>query len=57
MAVLYVSLGEKERAFASLERAYLAHDLQLQYLKADRRFDSLRDDPRFNDLKRRVGLP
>ncbi len=57
LAILYCALGEREKAFASLEKAYAAHDLQLQFLKVDPAFDSLRDDPRFQDLLRRVGLP
>ena len=56
LAILHVGLGDKEGAFASLERAYAAHDLQLQYLKVEQRYDSLRSDPRFQDLLRRVGL-
>ena len=56
LTVLYAALGEREQAFASLEKAYAAHDLQLQYLSADNSFDSLREDPRFKDLMRRVGL-
>jgi TolB-like protein/Tfp pilus assembly protein PilF len=56
LTVLYAALGEREQAFASLEKAYAAHDLQLQYLRADPFFDSLRDDSRFKDLMRRVGL-
>ncbi len=57
LAILYVGLGDKEAAFESLERAYAAHDLQLQYLKVDASFDPLRADPRFQDLVHRVGLP
>ena len=57
LAILYAGLGDKEGAIASLERAYAAHDLQMQYLKVDPHFDSLRSDPRFQDLVRRVGLP
>jgi HEAT repeat protein len=57
LASLYLALGDKEGAMASLERAYAAHDLQLQYLKVDSSFDDLRSDPRFQDLMRRVGLP
>ena len=57
LAVLYAGLGDKEKAIAALERAYIAHDLQLQYLKVEPHFDSLRSDPRFADLLRRVGLP
>lgn len=57
LAILYTGLGDKEGAFQSLERAYGAHDLQMQYLKVEPHYDSLRSDPRFTDLMRRVGLP
>ena len=57
LAILYLGLGDKEGAFASLEKAYAAHDVQLQYLKVDAHFDSLRSDPRFIELMRKVGLP
>ena len=56
MATLYVAQGEREQAFAALEKAYEAHDLQLQYLGVDPALDPLRSDPRFQDLLRRVGL-
>jgi len=56
LAILYDALGDKEAAFASLEKSFTAHDLQLQFLKADPAFDGLRGDPRFTDLVRRVGL-
>ena len=56
LANLYVQLGEREKAFASLEKAYVAHDLQLQYLGSEPDLDPLRSDPRFGDLMRRVGL-
>ncbi len=57
LAILYIGLGDKEAALASLEKAYAAHDVQLQYLKVDAHFDSLRSDPRFVELMRKVGLP
>jgi hypothetical protein len=58
LAILCVALGERERAFASLEKAYAAHDLQLQYLGGvEPAYDTRRSDPRFADLLRRVGLP
>jgi eukaryotic-like serine/threonine-protein kinase len=57
LAVLYIGLGDKEGALAELEKAYSAHDLQMQNLKAETHYDSLRSDPRFADLLRRVALP
>ncbi|MEO6050853.1 MAG: protein kinase [Pyrinomonadaceae bacterium] len=57
LAILYAGLGEKEFAFASLEKAYAARDPQMLFLGADPAFDDLRPDPRFTDLLRRVGLP
>ncbi|MDX6709468.1 MAG: eukaryotic-like serine/threonine-protein kinase [Blastocatellia bacterium] len=57
LAILYTALGERDQAFAAFERAYTAHDLQLQFLGADPSFDSLSGDPRFQDLMKRVGLP
>ncbi len=56
LPILYAALGEREKAFETLEKAYAAHDLQLQHLNADPGFDPLREDPRFQDLLRRVGL-
>jgi TolB-like protein/lipopolysaccharide biosynthesis regulator YciM len=56
LAALYAALGEREQALASLERAYVAHDPQLQFLGIDPTLDSLRNEPRFADLLRRVGL-
>jgi eukaryotic-like serine/threonine-protein kinase len=56
LALLYGNLGEREQAFASLEKAYEEHDLQLQYLGVSPAYDPLRSDPRFLNLMRRVGL-
>ena len=55
LAMLYDSLGEREQAFASLEKAYAAHDPQLRNL-LDPAYDGLRGDPRFANLLNRVGL-
>ncbi|MGI8732353.1 MAG: TPR end-of-group domain-containing protein, partial [Pyrinomonadaceae bacterium] len=57
LATLYAGLGENHLAFQSLERAYSAHELQMQNLGIDPGLDILRSDPRFQDLMRRVGLP
>jgi predicted Zn-dependent protease len=52
----YLGLGDKEQAFAWLERAYQENSAILQFLKVHPHFDPLRNDPRFADLIRRVGL-
>ncbi len=58
IAILYGALGELDKAFAWLEKAYEEHDPELTYLKVPaRRFEPLRHDPRFQDLLRRMGLP
>jgi TolB-like protein/Tfp pilus assembly protein PilF len=57
LAVLYTALGDREKAFESLEKAFAVHDLQLQYFGTDPAFKSLRDDARFTDLLQRIGLP
>jgi TolB-like protein/thioredoxin-like negative regulator of GroEL len=57
IALVYAGLGEKEEAFAWLEKSFVARDKGLTYLKIDPCLDPLRLDPRFQDLVRRVGLP
>lgn len=56
-ALIYMGLGEKERALSYLEKAYSERANALVYLRADARFDVLRAEPRFKDLVRRIGLP
>jgi eukaryotic-like serine/threonine-protein kinase len=57
MAYFYVCLGEKDEAFAWLEKTYQEHNADITGLKTDLMWDSIRSDPRFNDLMERVGLP
>lgn len=56
-AIYYAQLGDKDQAFAWLEKAYEKHDMELFRLKYNLRFDPIRDDPRFQDLLRRMNLP
>jgi len=56
IAVIYVGLGENDRALAMLKTAYEKHSSQLNWLKVDPRFDHLRNDPRFQDVLRRMNL-
>jgi len=55
-AGVYAGLGDKEQAFAWLDKAYQDRTLFLIWLKVEPQFENLRDDPRYNDLLRRIGL-
>jgi TolB-like protein/Tfp pilus assembly protein PilF len=55
--LVYVGLGEKDRAFEWLERAYQERSTVLAYLRIDPRLAPLRSDPRYADLVRRIGFP
>ncbi len=55
-ALLYIGMGEREKALASLERAYEERDSQIQYLLVEPNFDSIRSDARFVALLKKVGL-
>jgi TolB-like protein/predicted Zn-dependent protease len=57
IALVYAGLGEKDEAFAWMEKAFAARDKGLTYLKIDPCIDSLRSDSRYQALVRRVGLP
>ncbi len=57
IALVYAGLGERDPAFAWLEKACEERSFQMQWLTLEPRWDSLRSDPRFADLVRRVGLP
>ena len=57
IAVIDAGLGEKDEAFAALEKAYEMHDSGIVFMKVDPLFDPLRSDPRFPALLRRIGLP
>ena len=58
IAVIYAGLGQNDKAFELLEKAYQDRSPDIPYfIKADLRMDPLRSDPRFQDLVRRVALP
>ena len=57
IAFIYAGLGDKDSAFAWLERALQARDKGILYLKIDPCFDPLRSDPRFQELINRAGFP
>ncbi len=57
VAEAYASLGDKDKAFPWLERAYTERGGHLLFIKATPEFDNIRSDPRYADLLRRMGLP
>ena len=57
VAEVYIGLGQKQDAFACLEKAVdTRRGGGMFRLRDDPHFDSLRSDPRFIDLLRRLGL-
>jgi TolB-like protein/tetratricopeptide (TPR) repeat protein len=56
LAIVYGELGELDRAFEYLERAYAEDPGSLTYINADPTATALKGDPRFNDLLARLGL-
>ncbi len=57
IALIYAGLGEREQAFAWLEKAYEnKEEASLALLKVEPMLDSLRSEPRFNELLKRLGL-
>jgi eukaryotic-like serine/threonine-protein kinase len=56
-AIVYVGLGDKDQAFAWLDKAYNERINRLAYIRREPIWNSLRSDPRFDDLIRRIGAP
>jgi DNA-binding winged helix-turn-helix (wHTH) protein/TolB-like protein len=56
IATVYTALGDKDQAFAWLQKACDERDDRLMFLKVDPFWDSLRSDPRYTNLVRGIGL-
>ena len=56
-ASIYVALGEKEKAFDELNKAFEARDWELHRLKVDTYWIPIRNEPRYKDLLKRLNLP
>jgi Flp pilus assembly protein TadD len=52
----YIGLGDRENAFAALERAFRERSHITHMVRTHPLYDPLRDDHRFHELVRRVGL-
>jgi tetratricopeptide (TPR) repeat protein len=57
IATVQLGLGDKDAAFALLERAVDTHAGGLVFLAVDPRYDPVRQDPRFLRVLRRIGFP
>lgn len=56
IAYIYADLGDREQAFAWLEKAFQDREGGLLFLNSPLYFAPIRSDPRFADLVQRVGL-
>lgn len=58
LAIAYTALGEKEEAFALLEKDIAERSPFVRWgLSVDPALDDLRDDPRFKEMLKRLNLP
>ncbi|TMQ49002.1 MAG: tetratricopeptide repeat protein [Candidatus Eisenbacteria bacterium] len=57
VAMIYLKLGDREKAFYWLERAYAEHAGDMIFINIEPCFDPIRTDPRFQALVRKVGFP
>ena len=55
-AIAHVGLGNRDKAFEYLEKAYEERFANLIYLTVEPLFGSLRSDPRFDHLAQRLKL-
>ncbi len=55
-AIIYIGLGNKDKAFEFLNKAYKEHSNWIAYLKVEPRLDAIRSDPRFIELLVKTGL-
>ncbi len=56
VALVHLGLGDREKTFYYLEKAYADRSSSMPWLKAEPRLDVLRSDPRYVELLERVGL-
>ena len=56
LALVYLGLGDRDRALDHLERAYDANSEFLVWLKVDRIYDPLRGEPRFITLMKKMNF-
>ncbi|TMC13627.1 MAG: hypothetical protein E6J33_12655 [Chloroflexi bacterium] len=56
IALIYIALGEKDTAFAWLNKAVAERSTFLVYSKWEPRLNPMRSDPRFGEMLKKIGL-
>ena len=56
-AIIYMGMGELDKAFQQLEISYSEHFSSLAYLTTDPLYEDLQRDPRYAGLANRLRLP
>jgi hypothetical protein len=57
LAIVYVGLGENEKALDWLEKAFADRSNGLVFMKVEPELDNLRSGPRFTALQQRQRFP
>jgi TolB-like protein/DNA-binding winged helix-turn-helix (wHTH) protein/Tfp pilus assembly protein PilF len=57
IAIIYLGLGERDRAFECFQKSYRDRSDCMVWLKADPRLDGLRSGSSYRNLLRQVGMP
>jgi eukaryotic-like serine/threonine-protein kinase len=57
IGVIYAAVGDKDQAFAWLEKGFKEKSDGIQYLKNNHMLEPVRSDPRYADMLKRMGMP
>jgi adenylate cyclase len=57
LAVIYSSLGDADKVFYWLEKAFEHRHPYIQWLRRNNYFDAFKNDPRYESLAQRLNLP
>ena len=56
LAEVHAGLGDYDKSFEYMNRAYEEHSPLLAWLRTIPEYDAVRSDPRYDELLRRLGL-
>ena len=57
LAIVYILLGDKDKALKLLKNAAEIRDTWIVWLYVNPQFEALRDDPRYNEILRLIKHP